>query len=140
MGGEYTEEYGDVSELIDVPEGFEAKKQWCNLGKLKNAPKGFTVFRTSGYVELQSDLFEPTARSSFDQGMFIEELDPVEPKMCYTSTLPTFSRSHLEGAVNFCVLAYPKGQPNTLWLGFPGWYDFEVKPKMRLFQKTPRKP
>jgi hypothetical protein len=135
MGGEYSEEEGDVSDILEVPEGTEARKQWCDLSKLENAPKGLTVFRTRGYVELQSDLFEPTAHPELEQGMFLTDLDPEEQKMCFTSTVPTFSRDTFSGAIKFCVTAYPRDEPRAVWVGFPTWHAFEVKPRMAMFQK-----
>jgi hypothetical protein len=69
MGGEYSEEFGMLESDVGGEhfEDYEALKQWCDFRKLENAPKtGLTIFRSPGHVELQSELFAPTARPTFN--------------------------------------------------------------------------
>lgn len=129
MGGEYTEEFGMLESDVggDHLAEYEARKQWCDFGKLEHAPKaGLTIFRSPRHVELQSELFEPTARPKFDE-FFNEVLNPKQQQMCFKSTLPTFS-DQVEGIAHFCIITYPKGDPKSVWLGFPDW-GYAVKRK-----------
>jgi len=121
MGGKYTEEEGMLESDVggDHFTDYMARKQWCNLSHLRNAPKDFHVFRSPGHVELQSELFTPTARPHFDQ-FFTEHYDKKGQTMCFKSTVPKFS-DHVEGVAQFCIVTYPREEPHSVWLGFPDW-------------------
>jgi len=121
MGGKYTEEEGWLEPDVggDFPEEYIARKQWCDLGHLEHAPKDLHVFRSPGHVELQSDLFTPTARPKFDQ-YFEENYDRDSQTMCFKTTVPKFSND-VEGVAQFCLQSYPIGEPRALWIGFPDW-------------------
>lgn len=122
MGGEYSEEYGMLEPDIggDHISEYEALKQWCDFSHLENVPaKGLTVFRSPRHIELQSELFTPTARPHFDE-FFTEEYKPEEQTMCFKSTTPDFS-SIVEGVSQFCITTYPREEPRAVWMGFPDW-------------------
>lgn len=121
MGGKYTEEEGWLEPDVggDHISEYMARKQWCDLSHLENAPKGLHVFRSPGHVELQSELFTPTARPEFNT-YFEESFDRKAQTMCFKTTVPKFSND-VEGVSQFCVQSYPRGQPEAIWIGFPNW-------------------
>jgi len=121
MGGKYTEEEGWLEPDVggDHITEYMAHKQWCDFGHLEHAPKDFVVFRSPGHVELQSELFTPTARPEFNV-YFEENYNKKEQTMCFKTTVPKFS-TEIEGATHFCVATYPREEPRAVWLGFPEW-------------------
>jgi len=123
MGGEYEEEEG----LVEPDVGFEtlhekmAFKQWCTLGHLEGLPDDFTIFRTPGEVEFQSEMFKSSEKIDF-RGYFEEHYEPDKKRMCFRSKLPKAKSLVLPGAIYVCVETYPEKKPTSAWIGFPDYY------------------
>ena len=124
MGGKYKSEYG----LVEPDVGYEtlhekvALKQWCKLGHLEGLPDDFTIFRTKGEVEFQSEIFKPTEGIEFSGWNFEEHYEPDKKRMCFRSKLPKLKPEFLPGAIYVCVETYPKEKPTSAWIGFPIYY------------------
>ena len=147
MGGEYSTEEGllepDVGGIHTA--AWAAKKEWCDLGHLQNAPKnGLKVFRASKggetkHVQIQSDLFGPMDSLEFETYIH-EEYNPEKQEMCFsdahTKTVLNLLRKRastgeefLSGVQRACVKTMPiqKYAPaKSVHINFPTWYEDEI--------------
>jgi len=132
MGGEYSTEYGMLESDVggDHFSEWEAHKQWCSFRNFKTRDNEtlprITIFRAPNVIEFQQEFMRAndTYRfPGFDE-FFKEKLEPKLKRMCYKSTIPSFSEDEL-GLSSVCIETDPTRK--TLNIFMPKWGDIDVK-------------